>query len=201
MLAAVAAVAPGAAKAADTRYSLVNGCYSVTDTAGKRLAEKARMKATTLGRYLLFLPDSTFYTAEGPAAQPGPAADFEVKEAGGETFTKTTARGRRAQGVLVGDRMAGKGLRVKRAGRRAFVYSLRKGRVVAIGVTTRGLAKRRNALRVAMRRVVRAKASAAPRKFVPAKAQAKGQMLGRALAGSGDREVDARAALLCAINL
>jgi hypothetical protein len=113
----------------------------------------------------------------------------------------TTARGRRARGVLVGDRMKGKSLRVRRAGNRAFVYSLRQGRVRAIGVTTPALAKRRKSLEIAMGRVVRAKASAAPRKFIPAKAQANGQMLGRVLAGSGDRAADSRAALLCAINL
>ena len=129
------------------------------------------------------------------------AADVAVLTKKGKVeLVGTTARGRRAQGVLVGDRMAGKGLRVKRAGKRAFVYSLRKGRVRAIAVTSRKLAGRKKALKVAMRRVVRAKASAAPRKFVPAKAQADGRMLGRALAGSGNRAVDQQNALLCAIN-
>ena len=71
----------------------------------------------------------------------------------------------------------------------------------AIAVSTRGLAKKRKALRTAMGRVMKAKASAAPRTFVPAKAQASGRMLGRALAGTGDRETDAKLQLLCSLQL
>jgi hypothetical protein len=112
--------------------------------------------------------------------------------------------------VFVGDRtsrlrratVAGKGIRTIRSGDRTFVYSIAKGRVRAIAVTTTDFARSRKALRGAVSRVLRGRASAAPRTFVAAnKAQASGKMLGRALAQTGNRETDARNALFCALNL
>jgi hypothetical protein len=144
----------------------------------------------------------------------GAAADVAVLDRGGKvTMVGTTARGRRARRVYVGAsvrelRRAGarpvrgaRSLRVKRAAGRVFVYAVRGGRVRAIAVTTRESGAQPRALRTAMRRVLSAKASAAPREFVPAKAQASGKMLGRTLTGTGDRQVDAKLALLCGLEL
>jgi hypothetical protein len=98
-------------------------------------------------------------------------------------------------------RPIGGGLLVQRAGDRRFVFAVRRGRVRAIAVVDAGFARDRRALRSAMRRVLRATASSAPRRFVPAEPQAEQRMLGRALASSGDRDVDAKLALFCSLNL
>ena len=94
-LALIAASADAATAAtAPTRYSLVHGCYSLSAANGTALEDAAqvRMQATTLGRYLLYRPDSSFVAAgqDGsvkPAGEPSPAADWEVKPAGADTFT------------------------------------------------------------------------------------------------------------------
>ncbi|MCW3048608.1 MAG: hypothetical protein JWO74_2892 [Solirubrobacterales bacterium] len=97
-LAAAVALAgiPAAAGAADTptRYSLANGCYTLTRADGQAVAgaERVRMQATALGRYLLYRPDRTFLAANddgsvSPAGAPSPAADWRVAEAGGGAFT------------------------------------------------------------------------------------------------------------------
>jgi len=138
------------------------------------------------------------------------AADVAVlSKSGTVELVGSTARGRNALGVAVGRlasavrraRPAGGDLRVRRSANRAFVYATRSGRVSAVAVTTARLAQDRPALRLAMRRLTRAKADNRPRRFVPAEAQAKPRMLGRALAGDGDREADARLALVCSLNL
>src|SRR4051794_32431114 len=79
---------------AQTRYSLVHGCYALKAANGKALAggSQIRMQATTLGRYLLYRPDRTYLAAQGdgsvkPDAAPSPAADWTVKPAGGGAFT------------------------------------------------------------------------------------------------------------------
>ncbi|MFL5846249.1 MAG: Coagulation factor 5/8 type domain-containing protein [Solirubrobacteraceae bacterium] len=82
-LAGLTALAPAAAHGAD-RYSLANGCYSI---AGQPAAQQVRMKATALGRYMLYTKDGKFLTAgaDGKLAAadaPSPAADFAVQAAG-----------------------------------------------------------------------------------------------------------------------
>jgi hypothetical protein len=118
-----------------------------------------------------------------------------------------TARHRR-EGVVGGSvkrirggRRIGGGLVTRRVGASTFVFATRAGRVRAIAVTRSSFARDRAALRSAMRRVVAAKADSRPRRFVPAEAQAKPAMLGRSLASSGDRDVDAKLALFCSLNL
>jgi hypothetical protein len=137
-------------------------------------------------------------------------ADVAVlDQAGRVELVGSTARGRNALGAAIGERTReirrgrriGGGVVVRRSGRRAFVYSTRAGRIRAVGVTTAKLAGNRRALRSAMRRVLRAKADNRPRGFTPAEAQAKPRMLGRALAASGQRRVDAQRAFLCNLNL
>jgi len=121
------------------------------------------------------------------------AADVAVlSRAGKVELVGSTARGRYARKVRVGDRASsirgtrsgGRGLRIRRAGKSVYVYVIRGRRVKAIGVATRDLARNRKALRAAAKRLVSAKASAAPRIFVPADAQKAGKMAGRALAGA-----------------
>jgi microsomal dipeptidase-like Zn-dependent dipeptidase len=138
------------------------------------------------------------------------AADVAVlSDAGRVELVGSTARGRNALGAGVGARASavrrarriGSGLLVRRTGRRAFVYATRAGRIRAVAVSTARLARDRRALRAAVRRVLRARADNRPRTFVPAEAQAKPRMLGRALAASGSRDVDARLALVCSLNL
>ena len=46
-----------------------------------------------------------------------------------------------------------------------------------------------------------AKASAAPRRFIPARAQASGRLLGATLAGVNDRATTAKLAFLCGLGL
>src|SRR4051812_48881496 len=86
------ALAPPAAAqgtAAQTRYSLAHGCYSLTGADGRPIAnaDQLRMQPTALGRYLLYRPDRTFLAAQGdgdvaPAGDASPAADWRVEEAG-----------------------------------------------------------------------------------------------------------------------
>ena len=137
-------------------------------------------------------------------------ADVAVlREAGVVELVGSTANGRNALGVGIGSsarrvrraRSAGGGILVRRAGNRAFVYATSKGRVRAVAVTTSKLARNRSALRTAMRRVLAARADNQPGKFVPAPAQAKQAMLGKTLAGTGDRKVDEKLAMYCALNL
>ncbi len=79
--AVIAVVLPARALgAAPARYSLVHGCYSLTGVAG---AQRVRMQATALGRYLLYRPDRTFVAAQpdgsvGIARQPSTAADWPL---------------------------------------------------------------------------------------------------------------------------
>ncbi|HTE63269.1 MAG TPA: Coagulation factor 5/8 type domain-containing protein, partial [Solirubrobacteraceae bacterium] len=97
MVAAVAlAGIPGSAWAAEppTRYSLANGCYTLAGPDGRAVggADRVRMQATALGRYLLYRPDRRFFAARDdggvrPADAPSPAADWRVAEAGGGAFT------------------------------------------------------------------------------------------------------------------
>jgi hypothetical protein len=93
--AAVAMAAPAATAAAPTRYSLVHGCYALTE-GGRPLpgAERVRMQATALGRYLLYRPDRRFVAARpdgsvGIDDAPSPAADWRVEEDRGGAFTLT----------------------------------------------------------------------------------------------------------------
>lgn len=99
-LVATALSAPVAHAAEDeARYALVHGCYALKSlskdkfvskggddyalTADAGQAEAFRMQATALGRYLLYGKAADFLTADGPAAEPSPAADFRVDVADG----------------------------------------------------------------------------------------------------------------------
>jgi hypothetical protein len=88
------------AGAATTRYSLVHGCYTVIGADGRTVpgAERVRMQATALGRYLLYRPDRRFVAARsdgsvGVAGAPGPAADWRVGGGRNGAFTLTPMSG------------------------------------------------------------------------------------------------------------
>jgi hypothetical protein len=136
----------------------------------------------------------------------GTAADVTVlTRAGKVELFGSTARGRSAGGVLVNDsarrvrtaRSAGGGIRFRRMRTGAWVYAVRGGRVRAVGVVSRGLARRPNALRAAMLRVLSAKAKAGPRPFVPNPAQANARLSGRPLAGTSDPRLNKALVMLC----
>jgi hypothetical protein len=96
-LAALAGAGPVSAKQ-PSRYSVAGGCWSLDPASGGAAAAEAsrlRLKATDLGRYMLFRPDQSFLAAEGDAIasapQPSPAADWTVRGTGAGTFTLSPA--------------------------------------------------------------------------------------------------------------
>ncbi len=102
MLAAFAALCalPAPAAAAETRFSIANGCFTLTDAAEGDLiagAERLRLKATRLGSYLLYRPDRSFLAAgsggPAPAAEPSPAAEWRARRRAGGSFNLTPASG------------------------------------------------------------------------------------------------------------
>ena len=99
IVAVVLATAGGAHAATQTRYSLVHGCYGVSQQ-GRSLpgAGRVRMQATALGRYLLYTPDRRFVAARPGGAvavdsAPSPASDWRVDAASSGRFTLTAAAG------------------------------------------------------------------------------------------------------------
>nr|MDQ4041036.1 Coagulation factor 5/8 type domain-containing protein [Actinomycetota bacterium] len=109
------------AAAAEPRYALAGGCHALRSEAsgetvvrvedGYRAATGAptafRLRATALGRYLLFDPSEDFVAAAplGRVQAAGTAsehADWEVREAGATTFTLVDQGDRRALAVSSG---------------------------------------------------------------------------------------------------
>ena len=82
------------ASAAETKYSLANGCYRAVGVPG---GEAVRMQATTLGRYLLYRPDRTFVAAQprrrGAGAAPEPRRRLAGRRGAGGAFTLTPQSG------------------------------------------------------------------------------------------------------------
>jgi len=74
--------------------------------------------------------------------------------------------------------------------------------VRAVGVATRALARSPRALRGAMGRLLAARASTAPRTFVPNSAQAgtRGRLSGQTLAGTSNPALSAAMAFLCGLQ-
>ena len=118
-LALVSAQPASAAKpSADSRYSLVHGCFALEAPAGGLIAkggegyatgagagsaEGFRMQATDLGTYLLYGRDRDFLAVDGDAvvaaAEPSRAAEWRVEEAGHGAFTLVSLEDGRALGV------------------------------------------------------------------------------------------------------
>jgi hypothetical protein len=141
------------------------------------------------------------------------AADVAVlSDAGRVELVGSTARGRAAAGVSVGaaarrvatrTRSIGAGVRIRRAGRVAWVYLVRRGRVRAVALASRALARRPAALRVAAGRLLSAQATQAAPGFTPSRAQAarRGAVTGQTLAGSSSPRLNAALALLCHLQV
>jgi hypothetical protein len=136
------------------------------------------------------------------------AADVaELSRAGKVELVGSTARGRTAGGIRVGA-PARRVAKAQSAGggilyRGAWVYALRGGRVRAVGVASRSLARTPKALRSAMKRVLGAKATSRRRVFVPNAAQAgkRGRLTGRTIAGTSDPKLNAALEMLCGLQV
>ena len=110
----------------------------------------------------------------------------ELTAAGRVELAGSTALTRSANGVPVGAsasrlrglRSAGGGLLVRQGRHSSFVYSVSSGRVRAVAVATRALARDPKALRAAMARLVKARATQAERRFVPNAATASNRIAG-----------------------
>jgi hypothetical protein len=80
----LAALFAAPAGAAETKYSIANGCFEVAGAP----AGPYRMKATALAQYLLYTKDGKYLTASGdsaePADAPSAAAEWRAAEQGGE---------------------------------------------------------------------------------------------------------------------
>jgi microsomal dipeptidase-like Zn-dependent dipeptidase len=134
------------------------------------------------------------------------AADVAVfSKAGRVRLYGSTARERRTAAGKIGARARGRGVRVVRRTSRSALWRVVRGRrIVAAGVATRGLARKRKALRRAVRRVLRAKAVQAPRTFVPADAQADAATAppsGTPLAGTSDQRLNDALVALCSLQV
>ncbi|HEV7461026.1 MAG TPA: hypothetical protein VGN78_10850, partial [Solirubrobacteraceae bacterium] len=142
------------------------------------------------------------------------AADVAVlNDAGTVDLVGSTGRGRSASGVAVGARAAsavrrtrslGAGMRFRSAGRVTWVYVVRNGRIRAVGVATRGLARSRTALRRAVRLMLSARAAQTTPEFVASAAQAataRTAPTGQTLAGSSNPRLNTAFALLCHLQV
>jgi len=132
----------------------------------------------------------------------------ELSPKGKVELVGSTARGRSAGGVSVGASQrrlrgvatpVGGGLFTRRAGRATFVYAAYRGRVRAVGVANRALAGHPAQLRRATVRFLTARASQAPRRFVP-NPKAGARLTGRSLAGSSDPRLNHALRMLCSLN-
>jgi hypothetical protein len=134
----------------------------------------------------------------------------ELTKGGRVELAGSTAYGRRAHGIAIGaksrrvrrsTRSLGRGLFVRRASRRAtFVYAVRHGRVRAVAVATRGLARHHSRLRAAMRRLLKARATQVRPRFVPNTTAGSARLTGKTLAGSSNVRLNRALALLCNLH-
>jgi hypothetical protein len=138
----------------------------------------------------------------------GRAADVAaLSDAGTVELVGSTARGRSAAGrsVTRGARGLRPGITVQHTRRAAWVYVVRGGRIRAVAVASRSLARRPRALRLAVARLLSAQATQSRPGFVPSDAQAqaalRGAPTGETLSGSSDPRLNAKFALLCRLNV
>jgi hypothetical protein len=133
----------------------------------------------------------------------GKADVAELSKGGRVELVGSTARGRSVRGIRVGSGSGRSGTRVIKAGKARYVVYARGGRVRAVGVATRALARRPKMLRAAVARLLRARASQAARAFVPSAATAatQGRTTGVNLAGTGNPQLDAALVRYCRLQL
>jgi hypothetical protein len=136
------------------------------------------------------------------------AADVAVLSRAGEVeLVGSTARGRSLAGTDVGaavprppaGRRVGNGLYLRRSAGPGWVSFVRGGRVRAVAVVSRSLARRLPDLRLAVARLLTAKATQAPPRYVPSRAEQRGKSLGRPLAGTYSPRLNAALAMLCSL--
>jgi hypothetical protein len=128
------------------------------------------------------------------------AADVAVLARSGRVgLVGSTARGRVARGVRVGQRRRGSGIVLR--GR--FAHVIRDGRVRAVAVASRSLASKPRAHRAAVRRLLKARAVRRPRVYQPSRAEQEsgGRLAGRPLAGTGNERLNASLEALCRLQL
>ena len=82
------------AQAAETKYSVANGCFEVASGAP---AGPYRMQATTLAQYLLYTKDQQFLTPDGPVDQPSEAAEWRASDTGSGVELEPLAGGQKLQ--------------------------------------------------------------------------------------------------------
>jgi hypothetical protein len=137
------------------------------------------------------------------------AADVaELSKGGRVELVASTAKGRAADGIAVGADASrlrnaegvGGGVFVSSGGGPAYVFSVRKGRVDAVGVATGALAGSDSKLRGAMRRARKAKATQAKPRFVPNPAEGSTRLTGTNLAGSSDPRLNEALVALCSLQ-
>jgi hypothetical protein len=189
--------------------------------------QRFRVNARGLGRIQLGMKWEDLLRVNGQPQQrdrawswcargPGNASKADVAEltsAGrvelaGSTALGTVALTRSADGVKVGGsaarlrgaRSAGGGLLVRDERKSSFVYSVSGGRVRAVAVATRSLARDSKALRKAMARLVKARATSATRRFVPNPAQESARITGTTFNGSSNSQVNEALAVLCGLK-
>jgi hypothetical protein len=130
----------------------------------------------------------------------------ELNQAGRVQFVGSTARGRSAGGISVGDpaselgtgaRPIGGSLFVRPTRSTAYVYALRDGQVRSVGVAAPELGRPAE-LRRAMRRVAGSRAANLVHRFVP-NPRAGERLTGTALAGSGNPRLDRAYVMLCSL--
>jgi hypothetical protein len=139
------------------------------------------------------------------------AADVaELSKAGTVELVGTTARGRAARHVEVGQaapvpgaRSIGRGVLVDASGGTRWVFVVRDRRVRAVGVASRTLASRPRRLRAAVARLLDARASQARRVFIPnpAASAARAALHGSVPATKDDPTFSATMAYLCGLQL
>ena len=90
----LAALFAAPAEAAETRYSVANGCFEVADGAP---AGPYRLKATALAQYVLYTQDGRYLAASGdtaePVDEPSPDAEWRADEEGGGVTLTSLAPG------------------------------------------------------------------------------------------------------------
>jgi hypothetical protein len=180
--------------------------------------QRFRVNARGLGRIRLGAKWEDVLRANGQPQQrdrawtwcvrgPGSASKADVAEltAGGRVeLAGSTALTRSADGVPVGGtaarlrgmRSVGGGLFARDGRSSSFVYAVSRGKVTAVAVATRALARNKSALRAAMARLLKARATQAKRTFVPNEAQQSARITGATFAGSRDSRVNQALAVL-----
>jgi hypothetical protein len=137
------------------------------------------------------------------------AADVaELSPAGRVELVGSTARGRSAGGVAIGDAASalggsavpvGGGVVARPSGPATFAYALRGGRVRAVAVAAPELARRPAALRKTMLRAAAARATGDLHRFVP-NPRAGLRVTGTTLAGSNNPRLDRAFVMLCSLG-